>query len=669
MKAVGHRIYDLDGEGNLRITDAGSLEVLSTARRDPGPLGGGDDGHGARRQSATSSSPRVGSSSSAPRPRSPSRSTGDPSATRAGHHLPDRDVRRRRRPRRPDRHRPGARRGPARLCPPGGRRDPAGDDVRHGRPRVRDADHADVGDQGAGAEPAVRRLVGGRGLDPRLAAGGRGPDAAGALRAGPRARHLRRRRHDLDGHIPIGDRTFVPAATSILAPGDTLYAGLEKVAISSGVWVDPIDRDRLRFDDWQTAVHEFSFADGEAPGYEGSGIVDGSTVGQFAFGEIGNALGRGHHRRGRPGPRTPQERRRPRGPHARRRRGTRPDRRGRGPRRRRRRRQRRPLRRRPGAGLDRPVRTAGACRRRLRSGCSPPGRRGHRARRRRLLPPTARAPGTPHRIPLRRGRRPATSAAPGPGCRRTCSTWRPRRPADRQHLGAAVVGRPGRLGPPRLHLLARARLAMWGIQRPRRPSTAIGANHAACSDRRRGDRGGRPGGQQAERGAAAVPRVEITDPRPEEHGRPRRAGSALRRADRPESSGRATSATASTRARSPGSSPMTTRRHLRPSAPGTAADRLPGAGGRRPTDPAHRPDPRGPRPGDVRVRPDRLPPDGTELLLPLRWRSRRTRPRAIGGGHDTSRSGIRGGVVERGLSALQAPVGIGRSLTAEQCLE
>lgn len=90
--------------------------------------------------------------------------------------------------------------------------------------------------------------------------------------------------------FPIATGEFEPLATSILAPGDTLYAGLEKVAISSNVWVDPIDRERLEFDDWQTAIHEFSFADGAAPGYEGSGIVDGSTVGQFAFGEIGDSL-------------------------------------------------------------------------------------------------------------------------------------------------------------------------------------------------------------------------------------------------------------------------------------------------------------------------------------------------------------------------------------------
>ena len=90
--------------------------------------------------------------------------------------------------------------------------------------------------------------------------------------------------------FPAGAGSFEPTGTSILAPGSTLYAGLDTVAISSEVWVDPIDRDRLEFDDWQTAVHEFRFTAGEAPGYEGSGIVDGSTVGQFAFGELGGSL-------------------------------------------------------------------------------------------------------------------------------------------------------------------------------------------------------------------------------------------------------------------------------------------------------------------------------------------------------------------------------------------
>lgn len=83
---------------------------------------------------------------------------------------------------------------------------------------------------------------------------------------------------------------FEPAGTSILAPGTTLYAGLDTVAVSSEVWVDPVDREHLDVDEWQTAIHRFAFTDGEAPGYEGSAIVDGSTVGQFAFGEIGDSL-------------------------------------------------------------------------------------------------------------------------------------------------------------------------------------------------------------------------------------------------------------------------------------------------------------------------------------------------------------------------------------------
>jgi len=90
--------------------------------------------------------------------------------------------------------------------------------------------------------------------------------------------------------FPLGADRFEPAGTSILAPASTLYSGVDKVAISSEVWVDPIDRDRLKFDDWQTAIHEFSFEDKSVPTYAGSGIVDGSTIGQFAFGEVGRSL-------------------------------------------------------------------------------------------------------------------------------------------------------------------------------------------------------------------------------------------------------------------------------------------------------------------------------------------------------------------------------------------
>lgn len=90
--------------------------------------------------------------------------------------------------------------------------------------------------------------------------------------------------------FPIGVERFAPAATSILAPATTLYAGTDKVAISSEVWVDPADRQNLKFDDWKTAIHEFTFAAQGPPTYVGSGIVDGSTVGQFAFGEVGDSI-------------------------------------------------------------------------------------------------------------------------------------------------------------------------------------------------------------------------------------------------------------------------------------------------------------------------------------------------------------------------------------------
>lgn len=90
--------------------------------------------------------------------------------------------------------------------------------------------------------------------------------------------------------FPLASTKFKPAGTSILAPSTTLYGGLDRVAISSEVWVDPIDQSRKKFPNWQTAIHEFTFTGTKAPRYEGSGIVDGATIGQFSFGELGDAL-------------------------------------------------------------------------------------------------------------------------------------------------------------------------------------------------------------------------------------------------------------------------------------------------------------------------------------------------------------------------------------------
>jgi hypothetical protein len=90
--------------------------------------------------------------------------------------------------------------------------------------------------------------------------------------------------------FPIAAGRFDPAATSILAPSTTLYAGTDEVAISSQVWVDPAQQEKLKFQDWKTAIHEFTFSAQGPPTYVGSGVVDGSTIGQFAFGEVGDAL-------------------------------------------------------------------------------------------------------------------------------------------------------------------------------------------------------------------------------------------------------------------------------------------------------------------------------------------------------------------------------------------
>ncbi|MCD9624193.1 beta-propeller domain-containing protein [Rhabdothermincola salaria] len=287
VKAVGNLIYDLDGEGHLRITDAGSLEVVSRVDVTPEPLGGGEDDTATAHQLLAEEGRVVvfGTETEVSEP-----VEGDPSATRATTSfltvtfVDTADVAE---PVVSDRVRVEGRLVSARLV--------------DGQIRlVTTSDMADLGfvmpttpTSVAKALEQNRRSVAVSSTVDWI------PDWQRAG-ADPTPLVPCERVHVPDTFagvamtsmvtFPIGSGTFEPAATSILAPGDTLYAGLEKVAISSGVWVDPIDRDRLRFDDWQTAVHEFSFAEGAAPGYEGSGIVDGSTVGQFAFGEIGESL-------------------------------------------------------------------------------------------------------------------------------------------------------------------------------------------------------------------------------------------------------------------------------------------------------------------------------------------------------------------------------------------
>jgi len=288
VKALGDRIYDLDGEGNLRITDAGSLDVRSRVDVTPAPIGGGDDDMTTAQQLLVAQDRVVvfGTETEVSAP-----VAGDPSATQAvtsfltATFVDATDVTA---PVVTDHVRVEGRLVSARLV---------GGEIR----LVTTSEMADLGFVLPTTPSSVAKALEQNRRSVALS------EAADWIpdwqRAGADPTPLVPcdRVHVPDTFsgvamtsmvtFPIGTGTFEPAATSILAPGDTLYAGLDTVAISSGVWVDPIDRDRLRFDDWQTAVHEFSFAGGEPPGYEGSGLVDGSTVGQFAFGEIGGSLG------------------------------------------------------------------------------------------------------------------------------------------------------------------------------------------------------------------------------------------------------------------------------------------------------------------------------------------------------------------------------------------
>lgn len=292
VKAEGERIYDLDGKGNLRITDAATLQVLSTIDVTPTDNGGNEgDGSGIQGDQVSEllvASGRVaifGSEYEVSKP-----VDGDPSAAQGSTSyltVTFVDATDPASPETTDRVRIEGSLVSARLV--------------DGQIRlVTTSNMADLGFVMPTTPNSVAKALD---QNRRTVASSIAPDwIPDWQRAGsePEALVPCERVHVPDTFsgvamtsmvtFSLGSGRFEPAGTSILAPATTLYVGVDKVAISSEVWVDPIDRDRLQFDDWQTAIHEFSFTDATAPGYEGSGIVDGSTVGQFAFGEVGGSL-------------------------------------------------------------------------------------------------------------------------------------------------------------------------------------------------------------------------------------------------------------------------------------------------------------------------------------------------------------------------------------------
>lgn len=294
VKAVGDLVYDLDGRGNLRITDARELRAVSMLDVTPGPPGGDDDndrsfpGGGAQVSELLVADGRVAIFGTEVEVSDPVE--GDPSATRASTAFMTVTFVDATDPAAPtvtDRVRVEGSLVSARLV--------------DGEIRLVTTSHmADLGflmpttpSSVAKALEQNRRSVASSIVEdwiPDWQRDGGDPEplvpcdrvhVPGTF-AGVAMTSM--------VTFPLGADRFAPAATSFLAPATTLYAGLEKVAISSEVWVDPIDRDHLDFDDWQTAIHEFAFVGEGAPAYVGSGIVDGSTVGQFAFGEIRDAL-------------------------------------------------------------------------------------------------------------------------------------------------------------------------------------------------------------------------------------------------------------------------------------------------------------------------------------------------------------------------------------------
>lgn len=296
VKAVGKLIYDLDGRGNLRVTDATSLAVLGTVDVTPDPVRRSspeptvsqilvDDGR------AVVLGEEIEVSEPIP---------GDPSATRASTPyltVTMVDVSDPAKPTVTDRVRVEGSAVSARLV--GG--------------QIRLVTTSNLNDMGfvvpttPNAVPVAlernRRTVAGSAVGDWIPEWQRGDDRQPLVPC--------QRVHVPDTFagvamtslvaFPLSGR-FEPVATSILAPGSTIYAGVDKVAVSAEVWVDPAVRETLDVERWETAVHEFEFAPApdsdaaenaapQAPGYLGSGIVDGSIVSQFAFGEVGDALG------------------------------------------------------------------------------------------------------------------------------------------------------------------------------------------------------------------------------------------------------------------------------------------------------------------------------------------------------------------------------------------
>ena len=91
--------------------------------------------------------------------------------------------------------------------------------------------------------------------------------------------------------VPVAGAIDPTAATSVLAPGETVYASTRSMYVSTATWIDPaadeagdIDWDQLAAE-FRTNLHRFDISDPAGAVYTASGSVPGEIHNQFALSE------------------------------------------------------------------------------------------------------------------------------------------------------------------------------------------------------------------------------------------------------------------------------------------------------------------------------------------------------------------------------------------------
>ena len=91
--------------------------------------------------------------------------------------------------------------------------------------------------------------------------------------------------------VPVAGAIDPAAATSVLAPGETVYASTRSIYVSTATWIDPaaeeasnLDWDQFRAE-FRTNIHRFDLSNPAEAVYTASGSVRGEIHSQFALSE------------------------------------------------------------------------------------------------------------------------------------------------------------------------------------------------------------------------------------------------------------------------------------------------------------------------------------------------------------------------------------------------